>query len=89
MTVVFPNQIVQLPDHLLQFFFVSIFLNQCKFITAIACKKTVLVKNPCQAVGECLDEFIPFFVSECIVDMFQIIEIKHHNTDVESIWTAV
>ena len=55
----------------------------------VPCKKTVLVKNPCQAVGECLDEFIPFFVSECIVDMFQIIEIKHHNTDVESIRTAV
>ena len=43
----------------------------------------MLIQNAGQTVSKGLDEFVALFVPVGIIDMFQVIQIKHHNTHTE------
>lgn len=84
--IIIMNQICQPVLHLLQMLGISIGLDDNEFVSTVSGKETVRIQYPCQAVGKCLDEFITFFVSVCVVDVFQIVQVEHHNTDSKGAW---
>ena len=84
--IIIMNQICQPVLHLLQMLGISIGLDDNEFVSTVSGKETVRIQYPCQAVGKCLDEFITFFVSVCVVNVFQIVQVEHHNTDSKGAW---
>ena len=67
-------------------FKIFIGLDNDEFISAVPGKKAVGIQNSGQTISKCLNEFVSFFVPVGIVDMLQVIQIKHHHTDFESTW---
>ena len=84
--IIIMNQICQPVLHLLQMFGIRIGLEDNEFSPTVSGKETVRIQYPCQAVGKCLYEFITFFVSVCVVNVFQIVQVEHYNTDSKGAW---
>ena len=66
----------------------GVLLDQDELISAIAGQKTVRIQDPGETVGEGLDKFIAFFMSVSVIDLFQIVQIKHHDANAKSAWAV-
>ena len=79
------KQGLQLHIHLLQLRPGSFSLDNHKFIAAESCQKTVFCENSGEIGSKCLNKQIAFFMSVGVVDFFQIVQIEHHDADVQCI----
>ena len=63
-------------------------MDQDKFIAAVASQKAVGIQDTGETIGEGLDKFIAFFMSVSVVDIFQIVQVKHHYANTECAWAV-
>ena len=76
---------LELNIHLLQLRPGGVILHDHELIAAESGEKTILSEYSCQVRSKGLNKHITLFMTICIVDLFQIVQVEHHDTYIQGV----